>query len=540
MRLIIPNTDQINLVLKRLESQTPISDEELNRTLDERPIFTGLDHWSLWTLVCLSRHLARQKWVGYIVESRLKGDLRRIGCAGAFGHPEEMPQLGDVPDEPEWKYYFHGCGCCLTNKLTGTSIDVDFTREGQSDKIDPFFYSNYLLSLSAPGFPEREIRREKPFEHMWQVELDGLNGASCIQREHGFRLTPDGLRVTEAIEPLSEKIAQSLDLGTSVAHRNVVYLALAVGDVVLANEFVSQANIDSNLRARILRETQNERQSRIQFLKTELQKKVSHGSNYLAAIGDLGMSLSEETVIEQLFRNPVDGTSNTALEILCAWNSSNAVEVLKKVLNRRYREATSLRSMLCRLVLGRSKQSNQQPRTYQITRATLALFQRVRSDSLDPNLKSQIRHLLENVGGAQDGHAALLMYVLDKRIGLHHLRKALSGLVPAAHKDAAAACVLIGSGESEAILQEALSNANLQVQHTAACALASFPSERARRSARDWFERNDGIKDPLGEEVTVLGSTRSVFTFDDISHVNMDEFFKWSLEELREDFRGIL
>src|SRR5262249_13502383 len=150
---------------------TPPSESEWNQILTERPIATGLDHWSLWTLVCLRRHLDRQKWVSYIVESRLKGDLRQIGCAGAFGHPEALPQLGDVPGEPEWKYYFHGCGCCLTNKLTGASIDVDFTREGDSDKIDRFFYSNFLLSLSHPEFPEQEIRRDEPLQHSWQVEI---------------------------------------------------------------------------------------------------------------------------------------------------------------------------------------------------------------------------------------------------------------------------------------------------------------------------------------------------------------------------------
>lgn len=116
----------------------------------------------------------------------------------------------------------------------------------------------------------------------------------------------------------------------------------------------------------------------------------------------------------------------------------------------------------------------------------------------------------------------------------------MSGQVPAAHKDAAAACVIIGSNEAEQILQEALSNPDAQIQHTSACALASFPSEGARDLARSWFAKNDGIKDPLGQEVTLLGRTTPVFTFEDISHANMDELFKWSLEKLRKDFKSVL
>lgn len=208
MQAIVPDANQVNEVLNRRASNTPPSDAELIQVLIKPAITTGLDHWSLWTLVCLQRHLARQKWVGYIVESRLKGDLRQIGCAGAFGHPEALPQSGKVPDEPDWKYYFHGCGCCLTNEVTGVRIDVDFTREGDGGKIDRFFYSDFLLSLPQSEFPEQQIRREEPFQHSWQVEIDRLSAATCAEVEHGLRLTPDGLRMAEVLEPLGKEIAR--------------------------------------------------------------------------------------------------------------------------------------------------------------------------------------------------------------------------------------------------------------------------------------------------------------------------------------------
>lgn len=413
MRLVPPSANKVNEILKRLESDTPPTDTELNQVLAQQPVFTGLDHWSLWTLVCLCRHLDRQKWVGYIVESRLKGDLRLIGCAGAFGHPEALPQLGDVPGEPEWNYYFHGCGCCLTNKVTGERIDVDFTHEGATDNIDRFFYSNFLLSLSDPEFPERQIRRAEPLQHSWQVEIDRLSVLNCTNAEHGLRCTADGLNLAEAIEPLSKQIARFLDCGTPAAFRYAVYVALAVGDVVLATQLVSQTDIGAELRDIIERESGNARQSRLRFLKRAIRKKASYGPSYLAAIADLGHHLAEKYVLETLFGTPVDGTANSALEVVRAWNRPNLVDVLKSLLERRSSEATGFRTMLSRFGLGTRKQSDQQPRNYQITQATLALLQRVRSDSFDPHFKAKVLFLIENAGGAQAGEAALLLFALE-------------------------------------------------------------------------------------------------------------------------------
>lgn len=497
-----------------------------------------MDHWALWTLLSLHKHLDRQKWVGFIVESRLKGDLQKIGCAGAFGHPEGLPQSGDVPDEPEWKYFFHGCGCCLTNKTTGASIDVDFTREGHSDKIDRFFYSHFLLSLAAPEFPERMIRREEPFQHSWQVEIDRLGVLGCVKAEHGLRLTADGVRLAETIEPLTKHITRLLEWGTSAAVRNAMFAALALGDVVLANQLVAQTDVAAELRDRLFKDAGQSKESRLGFLRATLRDKNSYAPSSLAAIGDLGPEFSEAIVTSYLFQSPVTGAANTALEIIRAWNLPNVCVLLKELLDRRYSEATGFRTILTRIGFSSTKQNDRQPRSYQTTHATLALFQRVRCDSLDGKFKKRIRFLLENAG-AQAGEAALLLYIVDRNRGLQCLRQALSGRVPAAHKEAAAACVIIGSEATKAILSEALKSPNAQVQHTAACALAAFPAQDVVDSARQWFAKNDGIKQPLGKDVTVLGRTGPVFTFDEIAHANMDHFFKWSLDKLRKDFEPI-
>jgi len=523
-----------------MASQSPPSDAELLRCVDQPAICVGLDHWSLWTLLCLHRHLDRQKWVGYVIESRLNGDLQRLGNAGTFGRPKDSPQSGKVPDEPDWSFFFHGCGCCLTNDVTGVCIDVDFTQEGESNRIDRFFYSNFLSSLERPEFPESVIRRPEPLEHAWQVEIDRLRQVNCLEAGPGTKLTSFGVSLAEALEPLSKEIGRLLEWGTSAALRNTAYAALRLGDVILANQIVLQTDASTELKARIFQECDHVDRARLLSLKNALTGKLLSPQSYLAAIADLGPQLAEESVTSSLFRNPVDGAANTALEILRIWNRPDLADVLKRLLNQRIKEAFGFASILGKLIPRAQNSNDNLPRNYQATHAAIALFQRVRPDSLDTTFKGKLQLLLENTGGAHGGVGALLIYLLNKERGLQCLRGALSGKVPAGQQDAAAACVVIGTQEAKQILEEALGNPDERVQHTVACALASFPTEDARNFARRWFARNDGIQDPLGKEVTMFGSTHSVYTFDEVSHVNMDMFFVSSLEKLRKDFSPLL
>ncbi|MEZ0256753.1 MAG: hypothetical protein ACAI37_15820, partial [Chthoniobacter sp.] len=111
------------------------------------PLPTGLTPQELYALACFQRHERRQQWVGFLVESRLNTPGESLGRMGAFARPEGIPQEGDVPDEPGWRYYFHGRGCCFTHE-NGTSIDVDFADDGSAVEIDSYFYTNFLESLS--------------------------------------------------------------------------------------------------------------------------------------------------------------------------------------------------------------------------------------------------------------------------------------------------------------------------------------------------------------------------------------------------------
>lgn len=69
-----------------------------------------------------------------------------------MAHPEDRPDQ-QVPGLEEWEYRFHGIGCCLTHRLTGERIDVDFVGD-HAEGFD--FYLNYLESLRQPQALSRD------------------------------------------------------------------------------------------------------------------------------------------------------------------------------------------------------------------------------------------------------------------------------------------------------------------------------------------------------------------------------------------------
>jgi hypothetical protein len=265
----------------------------------------------------------------------------------------------------------------------------------------------------------------------------------------------------------------------------------------------------------------------------------SDGSQ-ISALAELGIHYAKTVVMKSCLRTPVDGVANQALAVLLHWNEPDVIESLEKLIDLRYSQAFSLRSLV-RTLVPRSRMDNERlPREYQIVRAILGLMQRTRPELLKTALRKKITAILETSDGANSGEAALLLYILSQEQGLNRLRASLSGQIPAAHKDAAAACVLIGTAESKQILLEALNNPNLTIQHTAAFALKQFPSTDAREQAVKWRARFDGIDSPPGEEVAIAGKTIKTYSMEEVMHSNMDAFFTLSLDHLRKEYGSIL
>src|SRR5262249_52190573 len=160
--------------------------------------------WTTWTLIGLVRHRRRQLWVAEVVTDRLGGDLEAIATMGALGHPLDLPQHGLVPGLTDWGYYFHGKGCCLTYRVTGEEIDVDyFERSGEY--LDVFFYLRHLRSLRNPEPPEaRLIALHRSFEPVRLAVSELLEAEILVPlegREHcPFRIAEEVLEQEAAID----------------------------------------------------------------------------------------------------------------------------------------------------------------------------------------------------------------------------------------------------------------------------------------------------------------------------------------------------
>lgn len=540
MAALIPSKQAVERTLAAIESASVPTDDELGALLKSPSLDTGLDHWALWTLVCLCRHVRRQKWVGYIVETKLKGDLSLLGRAGAMGHPEEIPQSGAVPDEPGWSYYFHGRGCCLTHQKDGVSIDVDFDDQGSTERIDRFFYSTFLEELKHPELPEQQLRRKAPLQHAWQANISVLVSAGCLETGRGLPITHLGQGLFSSLEPLVESMDALLTSDTVSANRRLLFAALSLGEVVLARQFCKQGELDPALAAEIDKAAEQLMRQRAAQFTGALQKTADNpDSCLLAALADLGIKFSKTAVTQCLFREPIDGVANTALAVLIDWNEPDLATTLEQLVGRRYEQAFGIRSRVSRF-LGSDAGKDKLPRSYQLVHAITGYLNVVPPTLVKLELRDKLISLLEESSGANSGEAALLLYALSAARGLNRLRVALSGSVPAAHTDSAAACVLIGTAAAQQVLVDALVNPNLQIQHNAACALERFPSAEARELATRWQARLDGIDSPAGKEVAIEGRSITTYTFDDVSHANMSLFLTSALDRLRRDCGQIL
>ncbi|TWU44765.1 hypothetical protein Poly51_58310 [Rubripirellula tenax] len=140
------------------------------QTLIDSPI--GLSPWEGWLLLCLIRHRGRQQFVLENMQARLDGDPETMAKAGALGHPDR-PRVGLVPGDTNWRYRFHGRGCCMTHRVTGEEIDVDFHDE-TADWIGRFFFVKYLDSLRRPTFVEKRINELYPSPSTVNIGIDEL------------------------------------------------------------------------------------------------------------------------------------------------------------------------------------------------------------------------------------------------------------------------------------------------------------------------------------------------------------------------------
>ena len=437
--------DEIGGRLSRLRDASEVTREVRDSWLDE-PL--PLSPWDIWMLLCLIRHRDRQQFVAETVAYRLQGDHNALAAMGAMGHPER-PQQGIVPGLLDWEYYFHGRGCCLTHRVSGESIDVDF-YDASADWIDDLFFIYYLRSLSAPEFVEARVLELHPSPETVVLAFDRLLDAGLLEMypEHKVvRLAFPHERLAElltSLEPRWKEIP------------TVQAVASALGDWLLLESLpdAPQEAVMANAAAL--------RSERSRLLVAEFRGGPRR-SEALEALVDLG-SPDRDTVLRAALEELPSGTVSTALEIA------------EKVPDNRWCPHVAA-------LLHRTDPNGEIPAPHVWVKAAEILLQRGMRPDLRKRLLANRSHCL--------GEAAVLALEYFPDVALQVFRHALRSPIPCNRATAASVLAILDTEWSRAELAAVLAESQDQAA-TAECrsALRETHALECHECVRDWELRN--------------------------------------------------
>jgi hypothetical protein len=294
---------QITRLLDALGQAHDLAPADLPKSLHRLPDAGDLPTpWETWTLIGLVRHRKRQYWVRNIINTHLSGDSATLARMGSMGYPEGVKQSGIVPGMLEWEYYFHGRGCCLTHKVSGESIDVDFWDD-TAEYFDVFFYTRYLESLWKPEPAERRLLELHRSVRPIGIAVNRLLKAGAMRAMPGHdghppRIAEEVLAIDDAIEAFCE---------TWNDPTRLIWLAAMIGDWLAAHEAaVGQPEIQRITGPR----AERCRSIRREWL---LEQSGYAASDALFGLVELG---GADEQLEAAFRGPPSGIISAALEIV--------------------------------------------------------------------------------------------------------------------------------------------------------------------------------------------------------------------------------
>lgn len=408
---------------------------------------TCLSPWSLWLLLALVRHVERQRWVGQIAAGRLEADLPAMSVAGALAHPDG-PQSGLVPDATEWQYDFHGRGCCVTNRITGESIDVDFF-DGSPDWIDDYFFINYLRSLKQPEFVERRLIELHPSLETVCLAFDEL-------RELGLWQTREDSKVVTPLPEMQSLLGAINDLSEICENPGrCTTAAILLGDWPLANR--SAPNVDALAR---------ESGACLEAHREQLRKLFHSGpSERFALVALCDNSTGPCSELAEALRRPASGTTSSALKIIADRPAEDW--------------SATIFDLLCR-----TKPNGEIPEPH--VWITCAEYLLKRGQHLDV-----IRSKFLQMGHRSLGEAAILALEFLPDLATTMFRRALRSTIPMDRTAAAAALAIIDQPWSRQELAAVLSESTDQ-EATAECrsALMMLPHPESHAVVAEWERIN--------------------------------------------------
>jgi len=455
--------------------------------------------WETWTLIGLARHRSRQFWVADIIRTRLQGAPADLAAGGAFGHPEGVPQLGSVPGMPEWEYYFHGRGCCITHKVFGDRIDVDFFDD-TAEYFDTFFYKNYLDSLRSPEPLEQRLRELHPSSRAITLAIAELLAAGALTPLEGRDSHP---------YRLAEEVLASLDkfdafcLAWADPNRRPLLAAL-IGDWLAVDELAvgrPELNAITGLRAERCRELWRQR------LRRHL------GEPYRAA--DALQALADQKApdidmhLEKTLRGPASGAISAALDVIGQTNDPRWCGPVYELFSR-------------------LNPAGQLPEPH-IWMTSLKFLLR------HGHRKQEVIAALIRADRTEIGEAVLLSLEHAPKLACSLIRKGLLADVPMDRMSVASILALINSPWSKRELLGALKACDDQ-EKTAdvRAALLETGDEECEKAVLAWEERNPH-ENEAGSYLEINGRKVGPFySFAELSLKNRASWIKYEMDKLHD------
>jgi hypothetical protein len=446
------------------------------------------------------RHRKRQLWVAEIIRTRLGGSLTDLARLGALGHPPQS-QDGTVPGLPEWEYYFHGIGCCLTHKVTGERIDVDFW-EDTGEYFSIFFYEQYLESLRRPDAAEGRLLELHRSVRGVRLSVEGLARAGTLTPLPGRESHP--YRVSDEVLARADTIDDFCAAWADVGQRR--WLAALVGDWPAAQDAVAGSGHTawaavSEERAVQCRELRRRRL--LESLGDQME-----ASDALHGLADLGPS-AVAPVLADVLQGPPSGTTSAALEIIEQLNDPGWCPHVHTLFRRTHPGA-----------------SPPQPHLWM---ASLKFLLR------HGHRTGELLATLPAAAGAEIGEACLLALEHAPELALPLFRRGLLSDIPANRSMIAAVLALIDKPWSRRVLLAALDCSDDQ-QRTADARAALLESrwEEGHRAVEAWELRNPHEPE-AGSYLEVEGRTVGPFySMGEIMLRGRAQWVRYEMEKLHD------
>jgi hypothetical protein len=448
----------------------------------------------VWVLIGLVRHRERQNWVLDLVRSRLRGGATRLARMGSLGHPEGVPQSGPVPGLPEWEFYFHGRGCCVSHKVRGDAVDVDFFDD-TADHFDTYFYVRFLKSLRRPEPPEARLLTLHPSVRPVTIAFTDLTDAGALVCEGGPD-RPRPPRLPAEVLDYAEDVRRFCDLWGDPNRR--LWLAAVIGDWPAAHALATPelAEVTAG-RADACRRQRRDHLGAITGYPA---------SDALYGLDDLGVS---DQYLAEVFQGPPSGRISVALEIA---------------------------------------ERRPDPRWWPHVHA---LFRRVDPTAPPPephlwmtSLKLLVRHgyradellaQLGHAGGTAIGEAVLLALEFAPEHAIPLVRKSLLSRIPINRIEVAAVLAIIGRAWSTRELLGALKESDDQeTTAEARAALLELRDPEADRAVLDWEQKNPH-EDEAGSYLEVDGRRLGpFFTLGELALKNCGSRIRHEMDKLHD------